>query len=178
MSSTQNKRTKIQIAEDRREIAAQYLRGKTQAEIAAYISTDPARGYTLTVQQISYDLRKIQAQWRESSLRDFDELRAQELAKVDELERTYWQAWLDSCAALETITQEGTGDGVAKVKKTSKPQNGDPRFLSGVERCIERRCRLLGLDAPAKSELTGKDGAPLLYPLADVIRELRQAEEA
>lgn len=170
------KRSKVQIVDDRREIAAQYLRGKTQAEIARYISTDPERGYTLTVQQISYDLRKIQAEWQASALRDFDEKRAEELAKVDELERTYWQAWLDSCTESETITQEGTGDGVQRIRKTRTQQNGDPRFLNGVQWCIERRCKLLGFDAPQKQELTGKDGAPFLYPLTDVIRELRKAD--
>ena len=30
-------------------------------------------------------------------------------------------------------------------------------------RISERRCRLLGIDAPAKVEATGKDGAPLGY---------------
>lgn len=170
------KRSKAQAIDDRREIAAQYLRGKTQAEIAHYISTDPERGYTLTTQQICYDLKAIQKQWRESALRDFDEKRSEELAKVDELERTYWQAWLDSCTESETITQEGTGDGVQRIRKTRTQQNGDPRFLAGVQWCIERRCKLLGFDAPQKQELTGKDGTAFLYPLADVIRELRQAD--
>lgn len=170
------KRSKVQIVDDRREIAAQYLRGKTQAEIARYISTYPARGYTLTTQQICYDLKAIQKQWQASALRDFDEKRAEELAKVDELERTYWQAWLDSCTDSETVTQEGTGDGVQRIRKVRIQQSGDPRFLAGVQWCIERRCKLLGFDAPQKQEITGKDGTAFLYPLADVIRELRQAD--
>ena len=28
-------------------------------------------------------------------------------------------------------------------------------------KCIERRCRMLGIDAPAKVEHTGKDGQPI-----------------
>jgi hypothetical protein len=33
--------------------------------------------------------------------------------------------------------------------------------LAGVMSCIEKRCKLLGLDAPAKQEVTGKDGGPI-----------------
>jgi hypothetical protein len=40
-------------------------------------------------------------------------------------------------------------------------RDGNPAFLAGVMSCIERRCKLLGLDAPAKAELTGKDGGPV-----------------
>jgi hypothetical protein len=40
-------------------------------------------------------------------------------------------------------------------------RDGNPAFLAGVMSCIERRCKLLGLDAPVKSELTGKDGGPI-----------------
>lgn len=169
------KRSKIQIANDHRDIAAMYLRGKTQAEIAEYISTDPARGYTLTVQQISYDLRAIRKVWLASAMRDFDEARAQELAKIDQLELTYWQAWADSRAARETTVIEGTPETPQKRKKTRQDQHGNPQFLAGVQWCIERRCKLLGFDAPQKSEVTGANGTPL-YPLADIVRELREAE--
>lgn len=34
-----------------------------------------------------------------------------------------------------------------KIVKTC----GDTKFLAGVQWCIERRCKLLGLDAPSKS---------------------------
>ena len=47
------------------------------------------------------------------------------------------------------------------IEKTSMGQAGDPRFLAGVQWCIERRCKIIGIDAPTKSELTGAGGKPL-----------------
>jgi hypothetical protein len=38
---------------------------------------------------------------------------------------------------------------------------GDPRFLAGIQWCIEQRCKILGLLAAVKNELTGKDGGPV-----------------
>ena len=39
----------------------------------------------------------------------------------------------------------------ASVKKEG--QAGDPRFLDGVLKCVERRCSILGLDAPKQFKL-------------------------
>ena len=90
-------------------------------------------------------------------MRDFDEARAQELAKVDLLELEYWQAWQRSCqdAETETLRQRQTTDGkVNDFSKVTKGQAGDKRFLDGVQWCIERRCKILGIDAPSKTDLT------------------------
>lgn len=114
-------RSPSQIAKHRKLIAEYYLHGMYQYEIAEEIGLDQAT--------ISRDLKAIQKEWLKSTLRDFDELKAQELAKIDDLEITYRDGW-----------------------NTSKDENtvGDPRFLNGIDRCIERRCKLLGLDAPIK----------------------------
>ena len=152
------KRTTIEIERDRAEIAALYLRGKLQSEIADIINA--SRDYTLSRQMISYDLKRVQEAWLESSIRDFDELRAQELAKIDTLERTYWDAWERSCEDAETRRIVGNAESPNRVSKTSKTQNGNPQFLAGVERCIERRCKLLGLDAPTRNDITS-NGEPI-----------------
>ena len=47
-------------------------------------------------------------------------------------------------------------------------QAGDAVALSSCMRIMERRARLLGLDAPAKNEVTGKDGAPLAPPVFNI----------
>lgn len=128
-----NTRTKAQREKDLETTAALYLQGWTQLRIAERLN--------LTRQQIGYDLKAIFTRWRESSVRDFDEKRAEELAKVNHVEQTYWDSWEQS----------------RKPNKAGLPtEPGDPRFLSGVERCIERRCKLLGLDAPEKFEVHDK----------------------
>ncbi len=155
------KRTKFQIERDRQDIADWYLQGLTQAAIAERVNSDPERGYTLTQQTISNDIRRIQKLWMASSLRDFDEMKAQELAKIDRLEREYWRGWERSCQDAETMRQEGDAGGVEKVVRTAKGQAGNPQFLAGVERCIERRCKILGIDAPTKMEHSGAGGKPI-----------------
>lgn len=154
------KRTHHQILRDRQLVADWYCQGITQAEIAERINED--RDYELSQQTISNDLRAVQKAWLESSLRDFDEMRAEQLGKIDRLEREYWRGWERSCEDAETVRNEGPASGVEKIVKTKKGQAGNPAFLAGVERCVERRCKLLGLDAPVKQELTGADGGPLL----------------
>lgn len=39
---------------------------------------------------------------------------------------------------------------------------GDPQAINALVRVLDRRAKLLGIDAPARSEVTGKDGAPLV----------------
>jgi hypothetical protein len=127
-----------------------YLQGWLQADIAEEVGVSGAT--------VSRDLKVLQSKWLASALVDFNEAKSQELAKIDRLEREYWHAWARSCENAEQMTQEGTPDSVEKVKKTSKGQAGDPRFLQGVQWCIERRCKILGVDAPERHEI-GEPGA-------------------
>jgi hypothetical protein len=138
-----HKRTPIQVERDRVEIARLYLQGTPQAVIAEQLGVSQS--------QISYDLSVIQARWQEATKVTLDAAKARELAKIDELEREYWAAWESSKKAKERTETEkrNAEDGSqmrAKVEK--KEQDADPRFLDGVGWCINRRCQLLGLDAP------------------------------
>ena len=47
-------------------------------------------------------------------------------------------------------------------------QAGDAQALASCMRIMERRARLLGLDAPAKNEITGKGGGPLAPPVFNI----------
>ena len=55
-----------------------------------------ARTWFRFMTQIGYDLGKIQEGWRTQTALDLDHHKAQQLAKLDELERTHWQAWEES----------------------------------------------------------------------------------
>lgn len=153
------KRTPIQVNKDRLEIASLYLQGKLQIEIAEFLSKDPARGYTLTQQTISRDLKIIQRDWQRSALIKFDEARAQELAKIDNLEREYWRAWERSKTEKKHSEKERTeGETSKEVTRVQKWELiGDHRFLEGVQWCINRRCELLGLDAPKRMHIFEED---------------------
>jgi hypothetical protein len=45
-------------------------------------------------------------------------------------------------------------------------QAGDEKAVDRVLRIMERRARLLGLDAPRRQELSGPDGKPLAFDLS------------
>jgi transcriptional regulator with XRE-family HTH domain len=142
-------RTPLAWGHDLREAAALYLRGLTQHEIAERLG--------VSRQQVRYDLKVLRRRWQESALADFHAKKAAELAKADELERTYWEAWERSCQVRETSSQEKIHQGGAgpaadggrlKAGVRKETRDGNPEFLRGVERCIEMRCRILGGDTP------------------------------
>lgn len=118
------RRPKIQRERDLVETARLYCQGLSQAEI----------GERLGVSQrtISKDLREIQRRWQAACVEAISQGKARELARIDELERTYWAAWFDS--------------------KRAATRDGNPAYLQGVLACIEKRCKLLGLDAPVRTD--------------------------
>jgi hypothetical protein len=150
-------RSPLERERDLRETAGLYLRGLTQHEIAQRLN--------VSRRQISYDLKVLLRRWQESALADFNAKKAAELARVDELERTYWEAWERSCQAREVTTQEriqdgdGQGDEARRKAGVRKEQrDGNPEFLRGVERCVELRCKITGAFASLKIAPTTPNG--------------------
>lgn len=139
-------RTKAQREADRTEITRLYCTGWRQVDIAAKLG--------VAQQQISYDLKAIFAQWRKARDGEITAWMNAELAKIDALELEYWEAWRRSCAdkkrTAKTARMGTTQDTAATV--TEETMVGNPAYLAGVQWCIERRCRILGIDAPIKSE--------------------------
>lgn len=150
-----NRRTPIEIERDRTKVARMYLQGKTQYEIAAEMG--------FAVSQIAYDLKMIRKEWQESRFADLDQIKAEQLAKIDELERTAMNSFMQSLLPREvTITEkESMGldqsgkplPGPMRASTRKESQVGDPRFLEIVFKCIDRRCRLFGFDAPVKMDI-------------------------
>ena len=132
-------RRDVRVAERRRDVAAQYLRGTTQAEIA--------QKWKVSQAQISYDLKYIHAAWMKAAVFDFDEAKARELARIDILEREYWQAWERSQTKREkTLVEKKTGvQGHDKSQIRREEHVGDARFLDGVRWCIEQRLKIFGV---------------------------------
>lgn len=151
-----NTRTEDQIRQDRARAAELYKEGWTQSRIAQEIGVSQA--------QISYDLAAIRKEWRESALRDFDAAKMRELEKIDLIESEAWEAYHRSKEERQKAVKEkveGDTSGRTKVQVTTEKVDGDPRFLSQIMACIDRRCKILGINAPERHELTGKDGGPV-----------------
>lgn len=130
------------VREDRkRQVAALYLQGKWQSEIAHIVGCSQT--------QVSYDLKLLQKRWYQESVADIDQRKAQELQRVDAVEREAWAAWERSKQPREvTITEasEGTHPG-RKATMRKEGQAGDPRFLAEIGKCVDRRCQILGIGA-------------------------------
>lgn len=139
-------------------VAERYLRGEYQSTIAEALGVDRST--------ISRDLAAIRRAWLASAVRDFDEAKAQEIAKIDAVEREAWAAWSRSTEDREVATQEEINDpitytdakGVPQTKNKTRRratlrregQTGAAVFLDVVLRCIAKRCEILGLDAPKR----------------------------
>jgi len=145
------------VLERRKNVAERYLRGQTQWEIA--------RAFEVDQSQVSRDLAWARKQWVASTVCKIDEHKARELAKVDALERTYWEAWVESKQPKET-TESGKTDKHTRVSLKREQRDGNPAFLAGVQWCIDKRCEILGLNAPVKNLNMNADLLKLFDELA------------
>lgn len=144
---SEKKRTPTERESDLQKIAALYLKGKTQADIAADL--------TVTQQQVSYDLKEIHKRWRESTLVNMNEAKHRELARIDQLEITYWDAWQRSIGEkTKTKTEKMAGESSTKASIEKEMMVGNPAFLTGVLSCIEQRCKIFGIYEATKIAIT------------------------
>lgn len=147
-------RTEQTKAAHRAAIAEAYLRGVPQYQIAAQVG--------LSAAQVSRDLLVLQEQWQVRAAATMDTAKAAELAKLDELERTYWAAW---AASTQPQKRTKTADraGVKSAEVGSQTRDGNPAFLAGVLACLERRCKMLGIDAPERKDVTSNGETLKIY---------------
>ena len=138
----------LRILSRRSKVARMLLTGITnQFEITAALGMDVSQRTT-----ISRDVTAIKAEWRESAIRDFNEAKGRELEKLEVLEREYWEAWERSKAPKHTLRFRRRNaeeeDSESEIRK--EPRDGNPAFLDGVLRCIQKRCDILSIDATGK----------------------------
>lgn len=158
-----HKRNKWEHERDLADIATLFLKQRTHHEITTWLNAN--RAYQLSRQMISRDIERIRQMWREKATEAYDDRKMRELEKVERVEREAWTAFERSQQEetyksstrheLEVGQDEGgkaLSDGRTTKTVAMRSQTGDPRFLDIVMRCIEKRCEILGLDAPKKVE--------------------------
>ena len=158
------KRNNAQRDNDYKDEARLYLQGNTQQQVREYINS--TRPYKLSLMQICYDIKVIRQRWVESQMIDFNEAKSKELSKIDHLEITYWEAWMRSLQPQTTEYMEKVDDQSSsqarknvptysrkKQKRETKTTTGDVKFLDGVQWCINKRCQILGFNAPEKFQI-------------------------
>lgn len=147
-----HKRTPSQRIEDLAVISRMTLQGYNLYDIHDWILKN--RTYKISSGQVFQDIQKARNEWRSRPMPNYDQLRNDELAKLDLLEKAAWEGFRKSQEeeVHKSLTERGIDDDVnppAKVKTmATTSQAGDARFLQVVERVHTRRCEMLGLDAP------------------------------
>ena len=125
---------KRKISDRRNKISELFRSGITsQNEIAKMVGC--------TQCTVSRDLKVIQQKWEEETIDNIDFIKKREIEKLSCLENTYWKSFEKSLKRT-ILSKEGV--------QIEVQAPGDPRFLSGVLNCIDKRMKLLGLEAPKK----------------------------
>ena len=123
--------------ERRQKVTALYLKGESQVAIAAALQ--------VTQGTISNDLAAIRKQWVASTVKDFGERQAMELARLDHLEAEAWAAYERSCVKAVPVDCEDGDSTITLYAVDPSRRPGDPRFLERVAKCIELRCKITGV---------------------------------
>lgn len=160
------KRERWERDRDLREIARLYVRGYKRTEITEIINKQYPPEKQLTHRTIEVDLQQLLQEWRADAVREIAEKHAEQLGKLQEVEKELWLAWEKSKEIREVIITEAVGGGGGKqsegapigrrhrVQTRREQAIGDPRYLEGVMKVIEQRSKLLGLNQPEKLEIT------------------------
>jgi hypothetical protein len=154
----------------RRQIVAElHLKRMPQAEMLGYLERH--HGIVCSRFTISKDLRKIRQAWRESMIRDWDTAKGEELEQLYLARREAWAAYERSIGKHTVITKEGnegatkSGKSTTTRKKVSireEEHAGSPEWMRVILDIEKKICDLLGLEAPTKMELMGRDGGPIV----------------
>lgn len=141
-SPSQHAAVKLRVSE-------MYRSGMQQSEIAAaiIISKKPISQVT-----VSRFIKELLQDWYHEGVFNVNQAKLDELHKINALELTYRDAWFRSIGnKKETVELDRDGfaeSGAVNIteKKTKKWRDvGDPRYLAGIQWCIEQRAKLLGL---------------------------------
>jgi hypothetical protein len=166
------KRTTHERERDRERVAELYLGGHTYREIAEILSSE--RDYTLVHSTVLRDMKVVEEQWRERATKHLSDWKAQELARIDKVERAAWEAWERSIGQHEVCTEKSGGQYGPERQVKTEELAGDPRYLDKVAWCVSERCKILGLYAPAQTMLAA-DVTTRVDPI-DEIPEERKLE--
>ncbi len=160
---------KMEVSERRAKVARLYMAGKLQCDIA--------QEFEVSQPTISLDLAAVRKEWLEQANAKTEARYAEELAKIDNIERQAWECFEKSCkdgvhvklTSLQQLMKQPVGAGKKgkaeapppkaelvtvsqQTEKSVKGQVGDPRFLDRIAWCVETRLKLLGYLKPSDNK--------------------------
>ena len=120
-----------------KETERQARRARVAALLLAGVTDQRRIAEQLDVSQptISRDIRAIEADWQATAVQDIAAAKGKDLERIERAVAGIWP----------------------KVK------NGDERAVAQFVNLLQRRAKLLGLDAPQRQEHTGRDGEPIQH---------------
>lgn len=190
MSKNTTQRRRNHIKEGRKEIIAPlYKRGWSIARIAEEVRN--RLNTTCSTRTVWNDINELLDEWRQLRVKDVDQRLQLELERIDDAVKELWEQWDKS---KEDWTREhnkrigvpvpqtdkdgnpvGEATEIATIKRENVSENvvglGNPAYIAEIRQQLAERRKLLGLYAATKTELTGKDGAPLVVPVEKMSEE-------
>lgn len=170
------------IKEGRKVIVADlYKRGWSIRRIAEEVKN--RLDMTCSTRTIWKDINELLDEWRATRIQDVDQRLQLELERIDDAVAELWEQWDKSkenyTKELNTRVgvpvQQNNGEGgnpdgqqteIQTVKRENKTENivglGNPAYIAEIRQQLAERRKLLGLYAATKTEVTGKDGSPLI----------------
>lgn len=175
MSEAQQKKRR-QVKLSRLEIVAElYKRGNSVRKIKAEVMKRLGLG-SYSTKTVHSDIQTLLKEWRDSRLEDMDLALQLELERIDEAVRDLWEQWEKSKTDYTKTTSKRKGapvndkkTGSSTIKTFQKEETeaevirlGDTSYIAEIRQQLAERRKLLGLYAPDKREITGKDGKDLM----------------
>jgi hypothetical protein len=169
------------LKEGRKEIEAPlYKRGWSIAKIAEEVRTRLQT--TCSTRTVWNDINELLEEWRAARINDVDQRLQLELERIDDAVSELWEQWDKSKEDYirernERIgkpnpnpdnegEQQGGGQEIVTVARKNRTENvvglGNPAYIAEIRQQLAERRKLLGLYAATKTEVTGKDGTPLI----------------
>lgn len=157
-AQTGPKRTHAQREADLAETAQLRNIDWSARKIAEYLSPKYPGG--LSEQTIQSDFAELDMRQQQRMGNDLDLHRALMLTQLDQIIRQSYIGWERSLSDAER-TELSSGNDANGPWDTSKvvraAQCGDPRFSKVMLDALDRRAKLLGLDAPTKTEVKAEN---------------------
>ena len=122
--------------------------GKTVRQQAEELDRTPSA--------ISTDRRILRMRWAEQNAENITAEKFDQLEKLNRIEEEAWAAWDRSIGETVKQTRRITqqhGERVQTVSEETSTLAGDPRYLEQINKAVQRRCQILGLNAPAEAPI-------------------------
>jgi len=155
----EKKRTPDQILRDRQRIAELKMQSYTDTEIAEVITEET--GTSLSRRQITYDVMKIREAWLTAQRDSYNAYITMELARINALENSIWQAMRESSTGrIKTVIERVMGELsddvsaedremiISRVIETKESVAINPAYFTQIADAQKERRKLLGLYAP------------------------------